>query len=120
MSVVQGRACSSGAVSCHYYLSSGKEVKVWNSMSLVSVSGLGVPLVTQAASCRGWGKKESLENSSGHLTQILLRPEPSCPRSMFAVAGMLTMLPEITLYCFFKSSRCQELKDCLTLCYLWI
>lgn len=36
MSVVQGCACPSDAVSCHYYLGSGKEEKAWSSMPLVT------------------------------------------------------------------------------------
>lgn len=44
MSVVHGSACPAGAVSCHYYLGSGREVEVWwSSVSLMTITGLGVP-----------------------------------------------------------------------------
>lgn len=36
MSVLQGSVCPAGAVSCHYYLGSGREVEEWwSSMSLM-------------------------------------------------------------------------------------
>lgn len=63
------------AVSCHYYLDSGREVEVWSSRSLMSVTRLRVHPGHTGSILTRMGKR-LLENSSGHLTRIL--PPPSC------------------------------------------